>query len=481
MDKGDSTLLKKPKPIMDPVKKYRIYMAALSANMAYFSLGTVVGWSSPTIPRLRDHTWDSPLEFPVSTAQEGWISSLVCFGSLMASPVAGPLAGRIGRKLTLLSSSIFFTASYILLMVGGTIPAVYVARLFQGLASGISATVMPMYIGEIATDDCRGAVGSLMTLLMAAGILYVYIIGPFVSYITLQWCCIVMPITFFATFIFMPESPYYYAIKGQTKKARNALQFLRGQSAKAVEEELHEIQVSVDKDMSNTGTLLDIFQSRGYRKALLICGGLLMFQQFSGTTAVLFNSQSIFSAANSALDPALATIIMGFVQLAGNLLTPFVVERTGRKMILLTSATGMCVALLGLGTFFYVQTFGDPSSILWIPIPALLSFNAFYAFGFGPIPWAIVGEMFPSNIKPVATSFVSVITSLVSFIVTRWYPELNALGSYYAFWFFGFCCILAFLFTVLVVIETKGLSLETIQAKLHSRRRPVENSSGSNS
>ncbi|XP_055850760.1 facilitated trehalose transporter Tret1-like [Episyrphus balteatus] len=458
---------------MEPVKKYRIYMAALSANMAYFSLGTVVGWASPTMPKLRDHTYDSPLAFGVSTSEEGWISSLVCFGSLMASPIAGPLAGKIGRKWSLLSSSVFFTAAYILLMVGGSIPSVYVARLFQGLGAGLAATIMPMYIGEIATDDCRGAVGSLMTLLMAAGILYVYIIGPFVSYMTLQWCCIIIPIIFFGTFIFMPESPYYYAIKGQKKNALKSLQFLRGQSPKIVEEEMNEIQKSVDKAMLNTGTLFDIFQNRGYRKALFICGGLLMFQQFSGTTAVLFNSQSIFSSAKSSLDPAIATIIMGLVQLAGNLLTPFVVERTGRKMVLLTSATGMFIALFGLGIFFYVQTFGDSSGLLWIPVPALLSFNAFYAFGFGPIPWAIVGEMFPSNIKPVAASFVSVITSLVSFVVTRWYPELNALGTYYAFWFFALCCVLAFLFVVFVVIETKGLSLQRIQERLQSRKHSI--------
>lgn len=472
MDTKDRLLTKKPEP-MEPVKKYRIYMAALSANMAYFSLGTVVGWASPTMPKLRDHTYDSPLSFGVNTSEEGWISSLLCFGSLVAAPVAGPLAGRFGRKWTLLSSSFFFTASYILLMIGGSIPSIYVARFFQGLAAGLSATIMPMYSGEIATDDCRGAIGSLMTLLMAAGILYVYIIGPFVSYMTLQWCCIIMPIIFFATFVFMPESPYYYAIKGQKTKALKSLQFLRGQSPKIVQEEMNEIQKSVDEAMSNNGTLLDIFQSRGYRKALLICGGLLMFQQFSGTTAVLFNSQSIFSAAESSVDPGIATIIMGFVQLAGNLLTPLVVERTGRKMILLTSATGMFLALFGLGTFFFLQTFGDASSLLWVPIPALLAFNAFYAFGFGPIPWAIVGEMFPSNIKPIATSFVSVITSLVSFVVTRWYPEINALGSFYAFWFFALCCVLAILFVVFAVFETKGMSLQKIQERLQSRRQSV--------
>lgn len=469
MDTRKTLLTKKPVP-MEPVKTYRIYMAALSANMAYFSLGTVVGWSSPTIPKLRDHTYDSPLPFAISTSEEGWISSLLCFGSLIAAVMAGPIAGKIGRKWSLLSSSFFFTSSYILLMVGGSIPAMYVARLFQGLGAGLSATIMPMYIGEIATDNCRGAVGSLMMLLMAGGILYVYIIGPFVSYMVLQWCCIVVPIIFFTTFVFMPESPYYYAIKGDNKKALKSLQFLRGQNPKIVEEEMNEIQQSVDEAMSSKGTLLDIFRDPVYRKAILICGGLLMFQQFSGTTAVLFNSQSIFAAANSSLDPALATIIMGIVQLAGNLLTPFVVERTGRKMILLVSATGMLVTLFGLGTFFYVQTFGDPSGLLWIPIPALLGFNAFYAFGFGPIPWAIVGEMFPSNIKPVATSFVSVITSSISFVVTRWYPELNALGSYIAFWFFGVCCVLAILFVVFVVIETKGMSLQMIQDKLKSKK-----------
>ncbi|XP_055850765.1 facilitated trehalose transporter Tret1-like [Episyrphus balteatus] len=419
-------------------------------------------------PRLRDHTDDSPLTDKISDSQDGWISSLLPVGAIITCTIAGPLYNRIGRKWTLLSSSFLFAASFILLILGKNIWFIYAARVLQGMGGGLVATTTPTYIAETSTDNLRGAMGSLMTILMIGGILFVYCIGPYVRYLTLQWFCLATPIIFFVTFIFMPESPYFYALKKQSQKGIKSLQFLRGQSPKTAEEEMSRIQKAVDGDMSNKGNISEIFKNRAYKKAFVICIGLLTFQQFSGTTAVTFNSHSIFTSAESKLDPAIATIIMGLVQLVANLITPLVVDRAGRKIILMISALGMCLSLVALGTFFYIQEFSDPSSILWIPIPALTVFYAMYALGFGPIPSIIMGEILPLNIKSTVSSSATTFNWITTFIVTRWYPELNALGSYIAFWLFGGFCAAAFFFVLFVVVETKGLSLQRIQEKLHS-------------
>ncbi|XP_055850763.1 facilitated trehalose transporter Tret1-like [Episyrphus balteatus] len=451
---------------MDPVKEYRVFLVSVIANLAYFSLGTCIGWTSPIIPKLRDHTADSPLSKSIGQVEEGWISSFIAIGALIGCPIAGPLSARIGRKWSLLSSALFFTAAFAFLLIANNIWFIYAARILQGVGVGLVCTTMPTYIGEIATSKTRGPAGSLLTVFMVLGILYVYSIGPFVAYMTLQWCCLAIPILFFVTFSCMPETPYFYAMKGLKREGIKSLQFLRGQNAKTVEEEMDQIQIGVDADMCNTGTVKDIFTNRGYRKAFIIVCGLLTFQQLSGTSAVTFNSQSIFTSAKSTLDPAIATIIIGLVQLVANLVTPFIVERAGRKLILMISALGMCLALSALGTFFYIQAFGDASAILWIPIPALIFFNALYSVGFGPVPWVVMGEILPSNIKSSVSSISTTVNWLVTFVVTRWYPELNALGSYYAFWLFGGLCILAFFFILFVVTETKGLSLQKIQEKL---------------
>ncbi|XP_055907658.1 facilitated trehalose transporter Tret1-like [Eupeodes corollae] len=454
---------------MEPVKKSRIYLAAVCANLSSFAIGTCLGWTSPIMPKLQQATSDSPLSEKITQEEEAWISSLIAIGALVTPFVAGPLADMVGRKWTMISSSVFFVLAYVLMMIGGNVGMIYAARLIQGFGVGFIMTVQPMYVGEIATDDSRGALGSFMQLFIVAGILYAYAIGPYVSYMALQWCCLVIPIIFAVCFFFLPESPYYFAGKGQKSNAVRALQFLRGQSAEGVQDEMTLIQTTVDESIANKGSVADVVKNKGNRKALLICAGLISFQQLSGINVVLFNSQTIFIKANTGLDPAIATIIVGCVQVGSSGLTPLIADRLGRKIILLVSAGVMCISLAALGAFFYVQINGDPSGILWLPVPALIVFNIVYCVGFGPLPWAVLGEMFPANVKSTASSIVASTCWIFGFIITRWYPALDALGSYYAFWLFGIFCGVAFFFVLFIVMETKGMSLQQIQDKLNGK------------
>lgn len=303
-----------------------------------------------------------------------------------------------------------------------------------------------------------------------AGILYVYAIGPFVSYLALQWCCLAVPVVFDVCFFFMPESPYYLAGKGRKMEALKSLQFLRGQSADGAQDEMAAIQAGVEESMANKGSVADIIKNPGNRKALFISAGLLVFQQFSGINVVLFNSQSIFESAGTGLDPAIATIIVGIVQVASSGLTPIIADRLGRKVILLTSASIMTVGLVALGAFFYMKlVVGDTSNVLWLPVPALVVYNIVYCIGFGPLPWAILGEMFPANVKSIASSIVASTCWICGFLVTYFYPALDAMGTYYAFWLFGIFCVVAFFFVLFVVMETKGLSLQEIQDRLNGK------------
>ncbi|XP_017464771.1 PREDICTED: facilitated trehalose transporter Tret1 isoform X1 [Rhagoletis zephyria] len=456
---------------MEPVKTIRIFIAAVAANLSAFAVGNCLGWTSPVGPKLKaQDTTDSPLDTPITSENDAWISSILALGALAAPFIAGPLADRIGRKWVLLSSSIFFIVASVCMMVASQVWVLLLGRLIQGFGVGFVMTVQPMYVGEIATDAVRGATGSLMQLFIVAGILYVYAIGPYVSYMALQWCCLVIPIIFDVVFFFMPESPYYYAGKGHKSDALNSLQFLRGQSLDIVQDEMATIQGEVEESMANKGTFIDIVKNPGNRKALIISAGLVAFQQLSGINVVLFNSQSIFEGANTGLDPAIATIIVGCVQVGSSGLTPIIADRMGRKVILLISAFFMSVGLVALGSFFYVQAVGDASSLSWLPVPALVLYNIVYCIGFGPLPWAVLGEMFPANVKSIASSIVASTCWTLGFVVTRWYPALDALGSYYAFWLFAIFCVIAFFFVLFIVMETKGLSLQEIQDRLNGKK-----------
>ncbi|XP_053946919.1 facilitated trehalose transporter Tret1-like [Anastrepha ludens] len=456
----------------EPDKTVRIFMVAVAANLSAFAAGTCLGWTSPVGPKLKaSDSTDSPLDHPITTVDDAWISATLLLGALAAPFIAGPLADKIGRKWALLSSSIFFIIGYILLMLASEVWMLLVGRLVTGCGCGFVMTVQPIYNGEIAIDAIRGAIGTMFKLFAVSGILYVYVIGPYVSYVTLQWCCLAVPIVFGIIFYFMPESPYYYAAKGQKADALNSLQFLRGQSPDLLQHEMAVIEAGVEEFRANKGSIMDILKSKSNRKALIISTGLIMFQQLCGVNAVLFNSQSIFESANISVDSAIASIIVGSAQVGAAALTPFFVDRFGRKVILLISAFGMFVGLTGLGVFFYVQqVMGDARNLTWLPVPALVLFNIVYSIGFGPVPWAVLGEMFPANVKSIASLLVISTFIVFSFMVTYWYPPLNALGSYYAFWLFAIFCIAAFFFTLFVVMETKGLSLQEIQHKLNGKR-----------
>ncbi|XP_073816969.1 facilitated trehalose transporter Tret1-like [Musca autumnalis] len=384
---------------------------------------------------------------------------------------AGPLADRIGRKWLLLCSSTLFIIGYIILMLGTVVWVLLAARLITGFGTGFTMTTAPIYVAEISTDNVRGATGSLLNLFVVSGILYVYVIGPFVSYQMLQWCCLAVPIVFTVCYFFMPESPYYLVSKNRKDDALKSLQFLRGQSLSGVQQEMSAIEQFLKESKATKGTPMDLFKFPGNRKALLITTGLLMFQQLSGIVAVQFNAQSIFANAGSSLDPAVASIIVGTVQVGSSIVIPLIADRVGRRIILLTSSSIMAVALAALGTFFFIKlNSGNVDNILWLPITALVVHNILFCIGFGSLPWAILGEMIAPHLKYIASPIATSMCYLAGFVAIFVYPFLDAMGTHYVFWIFGGFCVLAFFFSFFIVIETRGLSLQQIQNKLHAKK-----------
>lgn len=195
------------------------------------------------------------------------MSLRLCNKFLFTAPyIAGPLADMIGRKWTLMCSSIFYILSWILMILTCNVPQIYVARLLQGFGVGFVNTAQTMYIGEISSDDCRGALGSFMQIGIVVGILYVYLVGPYTSFLVYQYLCLLVPIVFIATFYFMPESPHFYISKGRDADAIKSLKFLRGKSADGVQEEFDSIKASVEESMKNKGTVADIFNNKANTK-----------------------------------------------------------------------------------------------------------------------------------------------------------------------------------------------------------------------
>ncbi|XP_020293165.1 facilitated trehalose transporter Tret1-2 homolog [Pseudomyrmex gracilis] len=442
------------------------FLAAASANVIIVATGAMLGWTSPVLPVLVEN--GGPLGTKITKDEKTWIGSLVALGPIIGSFIASYLGDRYGRKNTLLFSVAPHLVGWLLVGTARHVAQLYVARIIFGVALGFAFTLVPMYCGEIAETSIRGTLGSFLQLFITIGLLYSYAIGPFVSYEVFCVVCAVLPIVFFVCFIMMPESPYYLIRQGRRSEAITSLSKLRSKSEAAVENEANDIQESLDEAFKERVTVADLFKTRANFKALIYTCALASFQQLTGINFVLFYMQEIFDAAGSSIPSEQATIIIGAVQMLASTVTPGVVDRAGRRILLVFSGIGETISLCALGLYFYLKDVQHADDVVeqisWLPVVALIVFISTYSVGWGPLPWAVMGEMFASNVKAKASGITVSLCWFLAFIITKFSDDMTkSFGNFATFWMFGAFCIVSILFTVLILPETKGKSLKQIQ------------------
>uniref|UniRef100_A0A1B6MBC5 Major facilitator superfamily (MFS) profile domain-containing protein n=1 Tax=Graphocephala atropunctata TaxID=36148 RepID=A0A1B6MBC5_9HEMI len=448
-----------------------LYLACVAANIASFSIGNCFTWTSPTLPRLKE-----PNEILLITdIQSAWIGSLIAFGAIFGPLLAGALVNTVGRKWTITLSVICIVINWVLLLFARTLWLIYAARIVAGVGGGIIYTVVPMYVAECAEDEIRGALGSMLAFLLCTGFLLAYLVGPYVSYTVLILASLVAPITFLVVFpMFMPETPYFLLQKGREAEAFKSLSWLRkGASSEDIKKELHAMKVSVEATLQESGTLTDLFSTVGNRKGLLLAGGLVAGQQLSGINVVLFYAESIFRMTGSDLSPSLSSTIVAVILILSAGIAAPLIKRFGMKWLLIISAIGMGVFQGLLGLYFYLLHIkSDVSSLGWLPIFSLVGYITLYAIGFGPLPWAVMAEMFPANVKAVGSAVTASFCWVIGFLMTKFFVDISvSLGQYTSFWLFTFFCILMIFFTLFLLPDTRGLSFDEIQDILNNRRR----------
>lgn len=247
-------------------------------------------------------------------------------GAVVGAAPAGLIADAIGRKLAMILTTIPFLISWLGLIFGTNISAIYAARVIGGIASGASGVLVPVYIGEIAEPQIRGALGSFFPIFFTLGILFAYVFGAIYEYVKFNATCCLALIPFMPLAFLLPESPMWLVHKDKMDEARKSLKTLRGESYD-VEDEIGTLVEEARQLEFKKGGLHDLARTVAGRKAIFTCVGLMWFQQMCGIDAVLFYTVTIFEDAGSTIDAFLCTVIIGVVEVVMAVVAGFTIDR----------------------------------------------------------------------------------------------------------------------------------------------------------
>ncbi|XP_034476175.1 facilitated trehalose transporter Tret1-2 homolog [Drosophila innubila] len=439
------------------------YIAGLSAAFGAFCMGASMGWSAPVEKML---TTEEAYGFPVSADQFGWVSSLLTLGATCVCIPAGFVIDWIGRRPTMLALIPPYMVGWLLMIFASNVTMLYFGRFILGVCGGAFCVTASMYSTEISTIDTRGKLGSFFQLNTVSGLLYGYIVGGYLTLLYINILCAILPLIFAVVHFFMPESPIYLAMKNRPDDAVRSLKWLRGKDCD-VSDELKEIMEETNKNVDEPKVNVFAALRRPITlKGIAISVILQALQQWTGINAIMFYSTSIFEDVGAGLSGRVCTILIGATQVVMTLVATMIIDKAGRRILLLISSIFMAITTCLMGVYFQMKE-SDPDSVTsigWLPITSILLFIVFFSIGFGPVPWIIMAELFTEDVKSVAGSIAGTSNWFSAFLVTKLFPILkNSIGSAPTFWIFTVIAVIAFVYSLLCVPETKGKSLLEIQ------------------
>lgn len=286
----------------------------------------------------------------------------------------------------------------------------------------------------------RGVVLTGIQVAEKTGIFIEYLIGPFLSVKTGALVSLIFPLLFALTFVWLPESPYYLIQCDLRKKAKESLSKFYGK--KNIAKELEIIENSIEREKSNNEktSFAEIFLVPGNRKALSISLTLIVIQQLTGTQAVVANAQKIFDEGKTSIEGKYLTIILGGVSLFCTIICAMLVDRKGRRPLLIASSTGCFLSMTLLAIYFHVKIYNSniTSSFNWIPATGVMLFSIFYAIGLSALPFTLLGELFSTNVKALGCTIAIITVSVACAFVTFTFPTIcDIFGLHCAFWLYS--------------------------------------------
>jgi SP family arabinose:H+ symporter-like MFS transporter len=406
-------------------------------------------------------------------SQEGLAGASAILGCIPGSMCAGFLSDRFGRKKLLFLCALLYAVSGLLSAIPRTFEEFLTARFISGLGIGASSMICPVYIAEIAPEKWRGRLGTLFQLGIVSGIFLTLFINKVIqgqgdeAWNTAwgwRWMLgmeVVPAALFIALLLAVPESPRWLAQKGRDEEARGILERAGGREHAA--QEMAAIRASADHEQ---GRFLELFHG-AFFKPLALAVTLMACQQFCGINAIMYYSTKIFAAAGAGHHAAFTSSVwVGLINLVFTFVAIALVDKAGRRPLLLIGSLGQAIALGLVGWMFHAGRNGMDLLL------CVILFIAAFAMAMGPICWLFCSEIFPNKIRGRAMSVATVTIWISCYIVAQTFPMLNdspAFGPAKTFWLYGLVSLLTFFFVWALIPETKGRTLEEIAQTWESR------------
>ena len=403
-------------------------------------------------------------DFSLSVFALEVIVSCVLAGAAVGALVGGRLADLYGRRTLLIVTAVIFAVGAMVCAAASSPGILIFGRIIVGLGIGLSSGTVPVYISEVSPPDARGWTVSLFQLAITLGILLAYLVDyAFAAIQGWRWMfgLAVLPAAIFALgMIYLPESPRWLARRGQHDAARNILSRIRGNAW--VDSELQEIESSLAHG-EERGNWRDLFMP-GLRPALIVGIGLAIFQQVTGINTVIYYAPMIIQSAgiSSASGAILATAGIGIVNVLMTIVAMRLIDRIGRRPLLLAGIAGMVVTLFVLGWAF--RSASAAGALAWIAVVSIMVYVASFAISLGPIFWLLISEIYPLKVRSSTEGLAATFNWGSNLVVTLTFLTLlQFIGTTRTFWLYGALAIAAWFFSYFLVPETKGHTLEQIE------------------
>ena len=399
------------------------------------------------------------VEFYLNAYQEGFAVSNLMIACVIGALFAGPIADWTGRKKVLILCAVLFTISTILSALPRSFTELVIARFIGGMGVGMASVVSPMYIAEISPAKIRGRLVALNQLAIVVGILLSYfsnwlLVDTGINNWRYMLVAEILPaITFLMGLFFIPESPRWLTKEGLEKEALDVLNVVAG--AANADHEFQEIKKSLAEKRTSLKELLH----PSLRRVLIVGILFSLFAHITGIDTIIYYGPIIFLESGFKTDSALlASVIIGITNLIFTFVGMAMVDKAGRRFLLLVGIAGMGISMTLVGFCMQSDMISAKWTLLWI-----MTYIASFAMSIGVVIWVYLSEIYPTRVRGQALSVATMVLWLGNVILTQLFPIMMERFSGGTFYIFSFICLLAFIFTWTMVKETRGVSLEEIE------------------